>query len=192
MNKPEIKYTTNHGYEITLNDTKQLVISQGTPCINGGKIKHNGKTVKLMIRLDNKPELAALVETWKVELAEFEADTEARFAENVPGLNELKAAQEAAYNEDARYSAQFSRMMDSGDCISPIAVDKSLQEKADSLATEYPRAAMYLKAQSYTYASNHHKYGAGKDAQAIIATGGSLQDAEEVLNNWLPEEAIWN
>ena len=191
--KPEpIKYETSYGYTVTLDDPNQLVIEQGYTCINGGKIKHNGKMVKLMVRYDNKPELAAKIKDWEAAWEQYETDKAAEFDRNVPGLDELRAAQDAAYNEQARYDAEFSRMMDTGHGISPKSVDTSLAEIASELAAEYPRAAMYLQAKDYTYANNHHKYGAGKDAMDLIAQGGSLEDAAEILENWLPESTMRN
>jgi len=74
----------------------------------------------------------------------------------------------------------------------PKPIDETLHEKADRLAIEYPRAAVYLKAKGYTYASNYHKTGAGREAMEIIATGGSIEDANKALENWLPEESMWD
>ena len=184
--KPQnIKYTTSHGYEITLDDPKKLVEVQGYPCIDGGKVKREGKMTKLVVRLDNKPELAAKVEAWKAEWATYKAAKAAEFARNVPGLDELKKARTAAYNEQARYDYEFDRMMDTGHSISPKAVYETLQAKAAQLAGKYPRAAMYLRAQAYTRSSNSNKYGAGEDAKEIIATGGILEEAEAILDNWV-------
>lgn len=107
---------------------------------------------------------------------------------NVPGLDELRKAQDAAYNEDRQYSHQMDRMMDDeqNDGVNPPApINQSLREIANNLAKQYPRAAVYLRAEGYTGASNFKKYGAGKDAMEIIATGGSIEDAKAILDNWM-------
>jgi hypothetical protein len=66
MNKPQaIEYTTSHGHTVVLADPKNLVVKQGFKCIDGGTAKHGGKNVRLMVRYDNKPELAAEIKSWK-------------------------------------------------------------------------------------------------------------------------------
>lgn len=111
------------------------------------------------------------------------------------GLDELRAAQDAAYNEEHRYQDQFERMMDDENndgARPPKALDESLRTHADKLAARYPRAAAYLRAEGYTYSNNHHKYGAGKKAMTLIASGGNLDEAETILKNWLPESSMWS
>jgi len=193
MNTPmNIEYTTEDGYKVVISSPEQIVVTQGIPCVDGGKIRHDGKMVRLMVRYDNRPELAAQITRWQADWKAYQDYKAAEFARNVPGLDELEKAQDAAYKEQARYDAAFEHMMESGDSISPKALDETLEKIASALAIQYPRAAMYLRANSYTYASNHHKYGAGKRAMELIANGGSLEEAEKILKNWLPEESIWN
>ena len=192
IDKPELEYTTKHGYEVTLSDPKQLVIVQGYSCINGGKVRHNGKMVKLMVRYDDKPDLANKVAAWQEAWEKYEAAKAAEFAANVPGLDELRAAQEAAYNEQARHDAEMEHMFATGDSILPKPINESLHEHAQQLAGQYPRAAMYLRAEDYTFASNFRKAGAGEDAMTLIARGGSIEDAEKILKNWVPENAMWD
>jgi hypothetical protein len=67
MNAPQpIEYTTPHKV-VTLWQQEQLVVKNGYPCIDGGTVKHEGKYVPLMVRYDNKPELAAQVAKWQAE-----------------------------------------------------------------------------------------------------------------------------
>ena len=74
MNAPQaVEYTTTTGHKVVLSDRKQLVIVQGLPCIDGGNIKQNGEMVKLVVRYDNKPELAAQVAEWKAAQDAYEA-----------------------------------------------------------------------------------------------------------------------
>lgn len=191
--KPEaIEYTTPHGHTVILDDPKKLVVEQGFTCINGGTIKHNGKNVRLMVRYDNKPELAAQIATWLEDWKAYEEAKAAEFDLNVPGLKELEAAKDAASNEEDRYQYEFDRAMDDEGGLSPKALNTSLRTKANKLAKQYPRAALYLRAKAFTRSDNHHKYGAGQKAMELIATGGSLEEATEVLNNWVPKKSIWN
>ena len=185
ITKPEpIKYETKYG-TMVLSDGKQLGYYNGRPVVRCGEVTYKGVTRKLIVAYDDKPDLALMIEQWK-------AAWDAWKYRNVPGLNELRKAQDAAYDEQARYDAEFNRMMDTGSGIAPKPVDKSLAEKAKELAQKYPRAALYLVAERYTFAANHHKYSAGKDAMDLIAEGGSLGDAKSILDNWLPESAMWD
>jgi hypothetical protein len=188
MIKPQaIEYTTQHGHTINLDDPHKLVVEQGFKCINGGTVKHSGKNVRLMVRYDNKPELAAKIAAWLEDWKHYEASKAAEFARNVPGLAELEAAKDAASNEEYRYELELNRAMDSEGGFSPRSLDTSLRDRANKLVDQYPRAAMYLRAKA-----NHHKSTAGNKAMDLIATGGSLDDAAEILTNWVPEESIWN
>jgi len=189
--KPVKYYVEKMDHTVVLDDPKQLVVEQGHHCIDGGRVTHQGKTGRLMVCYDNKPGLAAEVATWKSAWEQWTAYKAAEFERNVPGLEALETAQGAAYNEQCRYDAEFARMMATGDGIGPEPVDKTLAAKASELARQYPRAAMYLRAQAFTYASNIDKYSAGKEAMELIAAGGSLEDAQEILKNWLPASATW-
>lgn len=172
---------------ITLSSRSQLVTSpDGIACLKSDqRLKAGGKFRIIHVRLDNKPELAAKVAGWEAELDAHEAEKMAEFVKNVPGLNELEAAQEAAYNEQSRYDHEFDRMMETGHSIGPKSVDKSLQEKANALTAQYPRAALYLRASEFCLSNNSNKYAAGEDAQELIASGGNLEDAKVLLNTWV-------
>jgi len=100
------------------------------------------------------------------------------------GVDELRKAQDAAYNERARYEHEFNRMMDTGDSISPEPINKTILTKAQNLAVLNPAAAVYLQAESFMGSSNHNKYGAGKDAKELLEAGGTIADAKEILKTW--------
>jgi len=186
MDKPKVSYTTKSGYTVTLDDPKKLVVKQGRKCIDGGTIKHNGQTVRLVVAYDDKPELAQQVAEWQAAWAEYQTGIAAEFDRNVLGLAELEAAKDAAHNERVRYNLAMQAMMDSEDGIAPKALDETIIANAKTLAAQYPRAAMYLRAKAYTHASNDRKYSAGKQAMALIASGGDLSDAQDILDNWSP------
>ena len=127
-----------------------------------------------------------------VEDADGPEDIEWR-TNNVPGLKELRKAQDAAANDNERYHRSFERMMDdegNDGARPPRRIDESLAEKATRLATQYPRAAMYLQAEGFTYASAVAKYSAGKKAMELISTGGSIAEADEILRSWNSD--FWN
>jgi len=113
---------------------------------------------------------------------------------HVPGLEELQKAQEAARTEAMRYSSQMMAMMEdeyNDGARPPKPLDESLQTKADEMAKQYPRAAVYLTAKGYQISNNINKYSAGKKAQKIITTGGKIEEAEDALKNWVPEDEMW-
>lgn len=195
--KPQpITYTTADGaYTVVLKDIEQLVTAQGKRCIRGERVKVNGKFLPVFISLETHPELDAQVEAWKVQWAEYEVAKKAEFDANVPGLDELRKAQDAEYNDRARYHRAFDRMMDDENndgANPPKPENKSLGERAQELAEQYPRAAVYLRADGYTGSNNSHKYSAGKRAKELIAAGGSIEEAKQILENWLPKESMWN
>lgn len=187
MQKPEpIKYETEYK-TVVVETPRDIKTVQGIEVLDGGIIFKNGKEMKFYIRIDNKPELSQQIADWKAAWASYNAYKAAEFAANVPGLEELEKAQDAASNEDYRYSEALERMMEDENGTSPAPRNQSLSTIARNLAIEYPRAAMYLKAKDYTLASNFRKYAAGQEAMEIIATGGTIEEAEKILNNWCNE-----
>lgn len=88
----------------------------------------------------------------------------AAYAKNVPGLNELRTA--IAHDEGQRNL--FSRSVYSG---SGRISGNPTSATASSLAKKYPRAAAYIKAESYFHATNDVKSSLGKEAMNAIASG---------------------
>jgi hypothetical protein len=92
------------------------------------------------------------------------------------------------YADADRYDREFNKMMSDeyNDGASPPA-EKSNKLKADyeALLDKYPRAALYLKAQSQNenahWADNTGKGAAGKKAMQMILDGASLEDAKTAL-----------
>lgn len=188
MKQPESLTYTVQDKTITIDSPNKIIVVDGIECLDGGIIRHNGQDVKMLVRIDNKPDLVKMVADWRAEWDAYNAYKVAELAANVPGLNELRKARDAAYNDEHRYSHQMDRMMDDeqNDGVNPpTPINQSLRAIANDLAKQYPRAAMYLRAEGYTLASNYRKYGAGKDAMEIIATGGSIEDAQATLDNWI-------
>jgi hypothetical protein len=138
---------------------------------------------KVIITTDEANKLNALLEAIRDAK---DADHEAKLAANVPGLDILRAALE----DEGRYHRQFNRMMENeqNDGVNPPS---PVKVRYNDVAEQYPRAAMYLKAESYSNASHYAKSGAGSKAMELIENGGDLSEAQHILDNWLPKEA-WN
>ncbi|KYK81791.1 PTS mannose transporter subunit IIAB [Aggregatibacter actinomycetemcomitans serotype e str. SC936] len=137
------------------------------------------KTLRAFNKAQNearKTEYVALAKTKEVEL-------EAKY----PGIKELQKA----YNEHAYYQEQFQKAMDNeyNDGVNMPHFPKS---NIYELCVKYPRAAMYLKADSYSNAENYDKARAGDKAKKLLDDGGSVEDAQKILDNWLPESAYWD
>lgn len=113
----------------------------------------------------------------------YEAEMEAKY----PGITELKKA----YSEHYYYQEQFQRAMED-EYNDGVNMPKRPSSNIDELCTKYPRAAIYLKADSYSCAENYHKANAGDKAKALLDKGGSIEEAQEILNNWLPQSAYWD
>ncbi len=131
-----------------------------------------------------KPAFDAALAEYRANYIAAREARENSLALAVPGLASLRAARA----DEARYRAEFERMMEDeyNDGVNPPA--KPAVSSSD-LAAQYPRAALYLKAESYSCASNHHKAAAGSKAMQLLAEGGSDDDARTVMDNWLPASA---
>jgi hypothetical protein len=188
----EVNYLTPAGYTVTLESLDQLITVQGYPCIDGGTVERDGERVRLMVRYDNKPDLAEKVALWICEWDTYQQSKDANLARYVPGLCETEAASTAAYNEKSRYDAEFEHMMETGHSRVPRPVDENFRTISSELNNQYPRAALYLRAEGFTYSDNLHKYSAGKKAMALLTEGGDIDTVESILKNWLPESAMWD
>lgn len=104
-----------------------------------------------------------------------------------PGITELKKA----YSEHYYYQEQFQRAMED-EYNDGVNMPRRPTSNIDDLCAKYPRAAMYLKADSYSCAENYNKANAGDRAKALLDRGGSIEDAQKILDNWLPENAYWD
>lgn len=83
-----------------------------------------------------------------------------------PGIDELRAAHE----DIDRYHRDFERMMEdeSNDGANP---PRAIKGDIDALRIQYPVAAAYLTAESWSYASHYAKSGAGERAMKRIIAG---------------------
>jgi len=113
-------------------------------------------------------------------------EAKARKLENISGLTELRAAIE----EQNRYANEFARMMEdeNNDGVRP---PRPAEGNIDELVSAYPRAALYIKAESYSRASHYLKADAGEKAMKMLEDGADTAAVEYVLSNWMPEDAAW-
>ena len=106
------------------------------------------------------------------------AQETAAIRKNVPGLEELRAAR--AHDEAQR--DRFSRSVYSG---SGRLQGNPSSNTAAEVAKKYPRAAAYLHAESWSYASNDVKASLGTAAKNQIASGKSYKSAiSEMERKW--------
>jgi hypothetical protein len=122
--------------------------------------------------------------------AGYRAKAEAKKQEmdkKIPGLSVLQAA----YADEEEYREAFTRMMEDeqNDGVRP---PKAPRHNIAELEQQYPAAAIYIKADGYEGASNYLKSAAGKKAKALLLEGGTIEEAAAILDNWLPEDAVWN
>lgn len=97
---------------------------------------------------------------------------------NVPGLEKLREARR--YDDQQRRI--FNRSVEGG---SGIIRGNPNSTTASGLAKKYPRAAAYLKAESYFNSSNYMKSSFGKEAMNKIANGKSASAAiKEMEKKW--------
>lgn len=107
------------------------------------------------------------------------------FDRRIPGLSLLIAAHKA----QASYRKSFARLMkdEGNDGARPLEAPK---QDVEQLAQQYPVAACYLRATSYGNASDYRKANAGRRACELLQAGGKLEEAQGILDNWLPETVI--
>lgn len=115
------------------------------------------------------------------------------WAANIPGLDEVRDAYTAYRNDASAVQDSWGQLMtEDNDGVSPPRdADSSLKTTLTALQHQYPRAALWMRADTYTYAANHHKSGAGHRAKDAILYGESIETATGMLDNWLPQSATW-
>lgn len=148
-----------------------------------GVIRYEGDNCAYLASGDKKI-IVGTADTKKVIDAE-RAYREAKLEAAVPGITLLRAAMrgEAAYFEAMQ--AMMEDEMNDG-------VKAPTHQKLDieAIRSQYPRAALYAKADGYHDASHYAKSSAGKKAKELLENGGSLSDAEEILNSWHKDSYI--
>ncbi len=126
-------------------------------------------------------------EAFKANAKELAKAKEARLEAKYPGIKELQKA----YSEVDYYHEQLYRAM-ADEYNDGVNMPRPPKSDIDELSAKYPRAAMYLKADSYSTAENYDKASAGDKAKKLLDEGGSIEDAQKILGNWLPASAYWD
>lgn len=144
------------------------------------------KNLKLIAKIDtaalvevkaNKPEIVAILIAKKDAAAKSYADYKAK-VNAIEGLKEI----EALKNEWNRYDAAFNRMMSTGSSVMTVGLPST---KTSDMISKYPRAAAYLKAQSWHDGSHFVKSTAGKKAEEKILNGEDYTTAiTEMEKEW--------
>lgn len=160
--------------------------SRGDLMVDFGEITIEGKARSLKVRIDDKPELSAQV---YAAIAAGEAADKAEadaLAANVPGLDELHAAMD----DEERYRRAFNRMMDDegNDGVNP---PRPVKVSARDVAAKFPRAAAYVRAEEMSCGAHWAKMKAGDEAMELLASGGSIEDADKLMNNWIENNNVY-
>lgn len=110
--------------------------------------------------------------------AERQAGRERKMTELFPGLKEIEAARDAEENNREK----FNRMMESG---SSVWRAKTVSPSSNELRAQYPAAAAYLEAESYTMSDNVDKYSAGARAIERLMAGEDYKIAiNDMRRQW--------
>jgi len=162
-----------------------VTVFNGELMVDFGYQRIGGKPQRLRARVKGKPDLAAAIEQAKAADTATEEEEAATLDANVPGLEALRAARMG----EEEYQGAFQRMMESegNDGANP---PRKPATSVKALAAQYPRAALYVRAEGYERASHWAKSKAGTEAMAIIAAGGDLADAASKLDNWLSDNNV--
>lgn len=136
-----------------------------------------------------KPEIVAYLTAEKEATERAATERKAKIAA-IEGLKEIQDA----IMEHENYRYKFNRMMEDefNDGVNPPTKPQS---DIGALKKKYPRAAAYLKADSYAMAANYAKAGAGSTARERIING---EDYEKVIADMEKEwsdycnEHIWD
>lgn len=135
----------------------------------------NGKTTLVVLDRESSERLRA--ENDRLSMAGEEAA--------FPGLGTLRAA----YEVEENWREKFARAMEDEHCVKH---PKRPQVDVAELQAAYPRAALYLMAEDYSFADNDRKAAAGRKAMRLLQRGGTEDEAKSILDNWLAEVDGWN
>ena len=144
----------------------------------------NGKLGACLLDKASGDQLGAVLDEQR---AAAKAVHDALLAANVPGLDELLKA----VNDHAYYHEQFACAMED-EYNDGVNMPRHPTSDIDALSAQYPRAALWIKADNYEDASNYHKSSAGRRAKAMIEAGEPLEAVQDVLDHWLPASAMWD
>lgn len=162
------------------------------------RIGGDGTQLAMDKRIAKNPEDLAFVKSHKPEIMAFiKAEKEAKQKsieerqakiKAIEGLEEIRAALADVEAWHYELAASFFD-------VGGLGVRPKPQYDFDALYAKYPRAAAYLKAESFEYASHYAKSAAGKKAKERIING---EDPNKVITEMESEwkaycdEHIWD
>ncbi len=182
------------------NDARLGDLSKDFPKSIAEAIRKAGKTTSeyLFIRggyilpIGAKDAWDAALEEYKINRDKKASEDEIKRQEdnkklhdNVPGIDIL----EDAYATILAHADIVDKAFYSENGVTSLLTKPNINIK--ELESKYPKAKAYLKAKKYTHSSNADKDVAGRRAMNIMKDGGSIEDAEKVLQNWAPFDAAW-
>lgn len=157
-------------------------------CIRFDAIVRDGKMIQPVVRLAGKTLIVAAWDAYDAgRRAHWDAE-EASLEAAVPGLRELTTA----ISSQERYDDQLARMMESESNDGARPPVRPSGRSPAVIAAEYPRAAMYVRAEDYAVAAHDAKAEAGDRAMRMLRDGADLAAVAAVLDNWLPASAFDN
>ena len=128
-----------------------------------------------------KPRIVSFL-TEKKAAADLARETRETKIAAIPGLDALRSAIGA--KEGYRHALTEAMSDEEND---GVGLPSRPTADPTALATQYPLAALWLRAEDYLYASNYRKLAAGQTAQTLIL-GGEIGKAQKALENWLPKD----
>ena len=105
----------------------------------------------------------------------------------IPGYLQLRDARRLW----SKYRADFADAMESED-MDGVNMPTMPKVDMDELRLKYPRAAVYMRAIDCENGSHFMLAKAGKKAKELLLSGGSLEEATAILDNWTNEINMWN
>ena len=110
-----------------------------------------------------------------------------------PGYTKLKELVDEYATITETNRRNFQRMMDTGCGHMPDPVStEALEAEIKQWKIDHPRAACLRRAKLKQLRSNYHISGAGSRAEDLLMAGGSVEEAEEIMKNAIPEENMWD
>lgn len=159
-----------------------VTVSGGVFCVASGKWQNPIDAVRFATEVDGRPVMAMIA--GKPELEKALADHLAAAAAKTDvlasiGWPQYQAIQSRAVNARHDYHAASAHGYPIREARSMHAADDAL----DAAQAEFPLAAAYAKAESYSMAANDEKASAGRRAMDAIESGADPLVAVEKMND---------
>lgn len=156
---------------------------RGPASLKDGNVVVHDAGRKIIVTV--KPEDAADVKRVFESRDATKVAREQVLTQQVPGLAEVRAASEAHHVATSRYEAARETAQEHEDFRPVTPPSPALAERHAAVREQYPRAALYVKAEnqatSGSWADNTGKQAAGRKAMSLIRKGASLEEAKAAL-----------